>query len=166
VNHAAVACALAGIVLTFAVTCIFIILEKQDENRRWPPGPAPDPAAPRRYRPRHCDPPDAVWTAGRILTRPPDAIWQHALHREPGAPALPAGVPDAVALLARVRDKLRDLPPRQPDDTRPDLPAVPPDTCGCTRLVVATLEETLSCPAGWRYAPGIGWLHPIPARWS
>ena len=34
-----------------------------------------------------------------------------------------------------------------------------PEQCTCTRLVVATLEETLGCPAGWRYAPGTGWVH-------
>jgi hypothetical protein len=30
-------------------------------------------------------------------------------------------------------------------------------------MVVATIEETLACPHGWRYAPGIGWLHVLPA---
>jgi hypothetical protein len=41
-----------------------------------------------------------------------------------------------------------------------------PRTCTCTLLAVATLEETLGCPLPWRYAPGAGWLHPLPARWS
>jgi hypothetical protein len=33
-------------------------------------------------------------------------------------------------------------------------------------MVVGDLADTLDCPAGWRYAPGIGWLHVLPARWS
>ena len=39
-----------------------------------------------------------------------------------------------------------------------------PETCTCTRMVVATIEETLACPYGWRYAPGTGWVHVLPAR--
>lgn len=41
-----------------------------------------------------------------------------------------------------------------------------PERCTCRRMVVATIEETLDCPAGWRYAPGIGWLHPFPPKWT
>lgn len=38
-----------------------------------------------------------------------------------------------------------------------------PAQCTCARMVVATLEETLGCPAGWRWVPGTGWVH-VPGR--
>lgn len=34
-----------------------------------------------------------------------------------------------------------------------------PDTCTCTTPAVATLEETLGCPARWQWTPGTGWTH-------
>jgi hypothetical protein len=39
-----------------------------------------------------------------------------------------------------------------------------PTACTCTQMIAATLEETLSCPMAWRYVPGTGWLHLLPAR--
>lgn len=39
----------------------------------------------------------------------------------------------------------------------------PPAECTCTRLVVDTLDETLDCPEGWRYAPWAeAWIHDGP----
>ncbi len=56
----------------------------------------------------------------------------------------------------------------------PALPAPPagqhrpgePAECTCTRMVVPAIGETLDCPLAWRYVPGTGWLHPLPARRS
>jgi hypothetical protein len=59
---------------------------------------------------------------------------------------------------------------RELADPYHDAPGLPwpgqPLRCTCTRMVVATLEETLGCPFGWRYVPGTGWAHPRPARWA
>ena len=39
-----------------------------------------------------------------------------------------------------------------------------PARCTCTRMVEATLEETLDCPAGWRWLPwAASWIH-APGR--
>lgn len=43
---------------------------------------------------------------------------------------------------------------------RPGAPAV----CTCTRMVVATLAETLRCPGRWYQAPDGTWVHVLPAR--
>jgi hypothetical protein len=39
-----------------------------------------------------------------------------------------------------------------------------PEQCSCIRIVVATIEETLACPYGWRLVPGTGWVHSWPPR--
>lgn len=39
-----------------------------------------------------------------------------------------------------------------------------PQQCACTRIVVATLAETMACPYGWRLVPGAGWVHTWPPR--
>lgn len=39
------------------------------------------------------------------------------------------------------------------------MTAPPRPRCGCTVTVVATIEETLTCPARWEYRPGTGWIH-------
>jgi len=39
-----------------------------------------------------------------------------------------------------------------------------PETCTCTRMVVATIKETLGCPERWGYVPGIGWVHVLTGR--
>ena len=45
----------------------------------------------------------------------------------------------------------------------PDEPA----QCLCARTVVATIEETLDCPAPWYFAPGTGWTHAeADADWA
>jgi hypothetical protein len=36
--------------------------------------------------------------------------------------------------------------------------------CTCTRVHVATRDETLTCPAAWMEVPGQGWFHILPAR--
>lgn len=38
-----------------------------------------------------------------------------------------------------------------------------PVTCTCTRMVVGTVEETMSCPAGWYAVEGVGWVHVLAA---
>jgi hypothetical protein len=38
-----------------------------------------------------------------------------------------------------------------------------PVTCTCKQVAVATLEETLACPAGWIGIKGLGWFHAMPA---
>ena len=40
----------------------------------------------------------------------------------------------------------------------------PPQACTCTLVAVATLAETLDCPAVWMEVPGQGWFHILPAR--
>lgn len=40
-----------------------------------------------------------------------------------------------------------------------------PDRCMCTRMIVDTLEETLSCPGGWRALRDGRWAHVLgPGR--
>jgi hypothetical protein len=39
-----------------------------------------------------------------------------------------------------------------------------PEKCMCTRMAVATLEETLDCPVGWLWVPGTGFVH-APKWW-
>jgi hypothetical protein len=43
-------------------------------------------------------------------------------------------------------------------------PSRPPARCTCRRSVVATLAETLDCPACWYEEPGTGWVHVWPPR--
>ena len=38
-----------------------------------------------------------------------------------------------------------------------------PVTCTCKQVAVATLEETLACPARWIGIAGLGWFHAMPA---
>jgi hypothetical protein len=38
-----------------------------------------------------------------------------------------------------------------------------PVRCTCKQVAVATLEETLTCPAGWIGIKGLGWFHAMPA---
>ena len=38
-----------------------------------------------------------------------------------------------------------------------------PVRCTCKQVAVATLEETLACPAGWIGIKGLGWFHAMPA---
>jgi hypothetical protein len=37
-----------------------------------------------------------------------------------------------------------------------------PVQCQCARTVVASIEETLDCPRGWKWVPGTGWVHSWP----
>jgi hypothetical protein len=46
--------------------------------------------------------------------------------------------------------------------TGPPRPGEPP-RCTCTQAAVATLEQTLACPADWYPLPGGGWAHALPA---
>jgi hypothetical protein len=39
-----------------------------------------------------------------------------------------------------------------------------PGRCECSRVIVATIDETLTCPYGWRWVPGTGWVHSWPLR--
>lgn len=39
-----------------------------------------------------------------------------------------------------------------------------PDTCTCTRMVAAAIEETLGCADGWRWVPRTGWVHRWPLQ--
>lgn len=41
---------------------------------------------------------------------------------------------------------------------RDDDAALP---CGCDRLIVDTIEETLTCPRRWEYWPDVGWVHVL-----
>ncbi len=103
---AASAVVLIAIIAITAVTAAYVIIT----------APREDPAAP----------------AG--VTGPGATLWLRALHHEPewqpGAPPpavmqpleLPSAAENTLGLLARVRDKLRDLPPLQMDATIP-LPA-------------------------------------------
>jgi hypothetical protein len=43
-------------------------------------------------------------------------------------------------------------------------PSRPPARCACRRSVVATLAETLDCPACWYEEPGTGWARVWPPR--
>jgi len=38
-----------------------------------------------------------------------------------------------------------------------------PVTYTCKQVAVATLEETLACPAKWIGLEGLGWFHAMPA---
>ena len=43
------------------------------------------------------------------------------------------------------------------------LPPGEPVRCTCKQVAVATLEETLACPARWIGLAGLGWFHAMPA---
>lgn len=38
---------------------------------------------------------------------------------------------------------------------------IPYTVCTCAHRIVATIEETLACPAGFRFRAGIGFIHAL-----